>query len=83
MPIRWNSTYKLLQNITKYKKVVQIYEIQLSNHNCDVGLDVSNDYNWHIVDLLRDIFEIFYASTNFILFFVVCIILLHTASLCK
>ena len=24
IPIRWNSTYKLLQNITKYKKVVQL-----------------------------------------------------------
>ena len=33
IPIRWNSTYKLLQNITKYKKVIQLYEMQLSNNN--------------------------------------------------
>ena len=62
--IRWNSTYKFLQNITKYKNVVQLYEMQLSNNNSDVDVDVLNDYDWHIADLLRDIFEIFDASTN-------------------
>ena len=46
--IRWNSTYKLLQNITKYKKVVKLYEIQLSNNNSDVDVDVLNDSDWHI-----------------------------------
>ena len=62
---RWNSTYKLLQNITKYKKVVQLYEMQLSkNNNNDVDVDVLNDYDWHIADLLRDLFEIFDTSTN-------------------
>ena len=55
IPIRWNSTYKLLQNITKYKKVVQLYEMQISNNNSDVDVDA---------DLLRDLFEIFDASTN-------------------
>ena len=38
--------------------------MQLSNNNSDVHVDVLNDYNWHITDLLRDIFEIFDASTN-------------------
>ena len=36
--------------------------MQLSNNNSDV--DVLNGYNWHIVDLLRGIFEIFDVSTN-------------------
>ena len=61
---RRNSTYKLLQNITKYKKVVQLYKMQLSNNNIDVDVDVLNDYDWHIADLLRDLFEIFDTSTN-------------------
>ena len=77
---RWNSTYKLLQNITKYKKVVQLNEMQLSNNNIDVDVDVLNDYDWHIADLVRDLFEIFDTSTNI---FVVCIIQLHIGSLCK
>ena len=64
IPTRWNSTYKLLQNITKYKKVVQLYEMQLSNNNIDVDVDVLNDYDWHIADLLRDLFEIFDTTTN-------------------
>ena len=65
IPTRWNSTYKLLQNITKYKKVVQLYEMQLSkNNNNDVDQHVLNDYDWHIADLLRDLFEIFDTSTN-------------------
>ena len=64
IPIRWNSTYKLLQNITKYKKVVQLYEMQLFNNNSDVVVDVLNDYDWHIADFLRDPFENFDASTN-------------------
>ena len=38
--------------------------MQLSNNNSDVDLDILNDYDQHIVDLLRDLFEIFYASTN-------------------
>ena len=38
--------------------------MQLSNNNSDVDVDVINDYNWHIADLLRDIFEIFDYSTN-------------------
>ena len=54
--------------------------MQLSNNNTDVDVDVLNDYNWHIEDLLRDLFEIFNASTNF---FVLCIIQLHIGSLCK
>ena len=64
IPIRWNSTYKLLQNITKYKKVVQLYEMQLSNNNSGVDVNVLNDYDCYIADLLQDLFEIFYASTN-------------------
>ena len=65
IPTRWNSTYKLLQNITKYKKVVQLYEMQLSkNNNNDVDQHVLNDYDWHIADLLRYLFEIFDTSTN-------------------
>ena len=64
IPIKWNFTYKFLQNITKYKKVVQLYEMQLSNNNSDVDVDVLNDYNWHIADLLQDLFEIFDDSTN-------------------
>ena len=46
--IRWNFTY-----ITKYKKVVQLYEMQLSNNNSDIDVDVLNDYDWHIEDLIR------------------------------
>ena len=38
--------------------------MQLSNNNSNVDVDVLNDYNWHIADLPRDLFEIFYASTN-------------------
>ena len=45
IPTRWNSIYKLLQNIKKYKKVVQLYEMQLSNNNIDVDVDVLNDYD--------------------------------------
>ena len=45
IPTRWNSTYKLLQNITKYKKVEQLYEMQLSNNNIDVDVDTLNDYD--------------------------------------
>ena len=36
------SFYKILQNI---KKVVQLYEMQLSNNNIDVDVDVLNDYD--------------------------------------
>ena len=36
--------------------------MQLSNNNIDV--DVLNDYDWHISDLLRYLFEIFDVSTN-------------------
>ena len=57
--IRWKFTY-----ITKYKKVVQLYEMQLSNNNSDVDVDVLNDYDWHIADLLRDCFKNFDAPTN-------------------
>ena len=53
-----------LQAFTKYKKVVQLCEMQLSNNNSDVDVDVLNDYYWHIVDHLRDLFDIFDASTN-------------------
>ena len=45
IPIRWNSTSKFSQNITNYKKVVQLYEMQLSNNNSDVDVDVLNDYD--------------------------------------
>ena len=45
IPTRWNFTYKFLQNITKYKKAVQLYEMQLSNNNIDVDVDVLNDYD--------------------------------------
>ena len=38
--------------------------MQLSNNNIDVDVDVLNDYDWHIADLLQDIFEIFDTSTN-------------------
>ena len=38
--------------------------MQLSNNNIDVYVDVLNDYDWHIADLLRDLFEIFDTSTN-------------------
>ena len=38
--------------------------MQLSNNNIDVDVDVLNDYDWHIADLLRDLFEIFDTSTN-------------------
>ena len=44
IPTRWNSTYKLLQNIIKYKNVVQLYEMQLTS-NCDIELDVLSDYD--------------------------------------
>ncbi|WJZ88271.1 hypothetical protein VitviT2T_007588 [Vitis vinifera] len=64
MAIRWNSTYKLLQNITKYRKVVELYEIQLINNDCETDIYALNDYDWHIADLLRDLFEIFDTSTN-------------------
>ena len=50
IPTRWNSTYKLLENITKYKKVVQLYEMQLyKNNNNNVDVDVLNDYDWHMI----------------------------------
>ena len=74
MPIRWNSNYKLLLNITKYKKVIQLYEIQLSSNDCNLDLDVLNDYDCYIVDLLQDLFENFDASTKI---FVGCIIQLY------
>ena len=63
---RWNSTYKLLQNITNYKKVVQLYEMQLTSNDPDSDGDsnVLNDYDWHIANLLRDLFEILYTSIN-------------------
>ena len=64
MPTRWNSTYKLLQTIIKYRKVVQLYEIQLISNDCKVDIDVLNDYDWHIADLLRDLFEVFDTSTK-------------------
>ena len=38
--------------------------MQLSNNNIDVDVDELNDYDWHIADLLRDLFEIFDTSTN-------------------
>ena len=38
--------------------------MQLSNNNSDVNVNVLNDYDWHIADLLRDLFEIFDVSTN-------------------
>ena len=39
--------------------------MQLSNNNnSDVDIDVLNDSDWHITNLLRDLFEIFDASTN-------------------
>ena len=38
--------------------------MQLSNNNSDVNVEVLNDYDWHIADLLRDLFENFDASTN-------------------
>ena len=64
MPTRWNSTYKLLQTIIKYRKVVELYEIQLISNDCEEDIDVLNDYDWHIADLLRDLFEVFDTSTN-------------------
>ena len=39
--------------------------MQLSNNNNDVDVDVLMDYDWHITDLLRDLFKFFYDSTNF------------------
>ena len=42
---RWNSTYKLLQTIIKYRKVVELYEIQLISSDCEVDIDVLNDYD--------------------------------------
>ena len=81
IPTRWNSTYKILQNITKYKKVVQLYEMQLSkNNNNNVDVDVLNDYDWHIADLLRYLLKFLILQQ---IFFVVCIIQLHIGSLCK
>ena len=65
MPIRWNSTYKLLQTIIKYRKVVELYEIQLISNDCKTDIDVLNDYDWHIADLLRYLFEVFDTSTKF------------------
>ena len=56
--------YKLLQTITKYRKVVELYEIQLINNDCEADIDVLNDYDWHIVDLLRDLFKVFDTSTK-------------------
>ena len=44
--------------------MVQLYEIQLSDNNSDIDVDVLNDYDRHIANLLRDLFEIFYSSTN-------------------
>ena len=38
--------------------------MQLACNDCAVDLDILNDYDWHITDLLRDLFEIFYISTN-------------------
>ena len=39
--------------------------MQLSkNNNNDVDVDVLNYYDWHIADLLRDLFEIFDTLTN-------------------
>ena len=38
--------------------------MKLSNNNSDVDVDVLNYYDWYIADLIRDLFEIFYASTN-------------------
>ena len=39
--------------------------MQLSkNNNNDVDQHVLNDYDWHIADLLRDLFENFDTSTN-------------------
>ena len=64
MLTRWNSTYKLLQTIIKYRKVVELYEIQLINNDCEADIDVLNDYDWYITDLLRDIFEVFDTSTK-------------------
>ena len=64
MPTRWNSTYKLLQTIIKYRKVVELYEIQLISNDCEADIDVLNDYDWHIVDLLRDLFKVFDTSTK-------------------
>ena len=64
MPTRWNSTYKLLQTIIKYRKMVELYEIQLISNDCKADIDVLNDYDWHITDLLRDLFEVFDTSTK-------------------
>ena len=80
MPTRWNSTYKLLQTIIKYKKVVELYEIQLISNDCEANINVLNDYDWHIVDLLRDLFEVFDTLTKK---FVVYIIHLQTELSCK
>ena len=38
--------------------------MQLSNNNINVDVDILNDYDWHIANLLRDLFEIFDTSTN-------------------
>ena len=55
--------------------------MQLSNNNIDVDVDVLNDYDWHIADFRRDLFEIFDTLTN--IFCSVHIIQLHIGSLCK
>ena len=75
-----DSTYKLLQNITKYKKVIQLYEMQLSNNNSDIDVDVLNYYDWHI-GTFYEIFLKFLMLQQ--IFFVLCIIQLHIGSLCK
>ena len=38
--------------------------MQLINNDCDIDLDVLNDYNWHIIGPLIDLFENFNTSTN-------------------
>ena len=38
--------------------------MQLSNNNSNVDVDILNDYDWHIADFLRDLFENFDTSTN-------------------
>ena len=41
--------------------------MQLINNDCDIDLDVLNDYNWHIIGPLRDLYENFNTSTNIFL----------------
>ena len=38
--------------------------MQLASNDCDVDLDILNYYDWHITNVLRDLYEIFYISTN-------------------